>query len=217
MKLHKEGVVIISVALVLMLAINLSAYFWVAAPWAFILTTASTLLFGLIIYFFRKPERKFNKIEDGIISPCDGKVVVIEEVEETEFLKERCIQISVFMSPLNVHINWHPISGKVLYSQHHSGKYYKAWLPKASTDNEHATVVTERKDGVRILTKQIAGAMARRIVTYAQPSQKVQQGEELGFIKFGSRLDILVPLNADIQVKLGDKVSGLHSVLAIVK
>ncbi len=138
-------------------------------------------------------------------------------MEETEFLKQKCIQISVFMSPLNVHINWHPIAGKVLYAKHHSGKFYKAWLPKASTENERATVVTERKDGVRILIRQIAGAMARRIVTYAQPTENVKQGEELGFIKFGSRMDVFVPLDADIQVKIGEKVKGLQSVLAIVK
>lgn len=218
MKIHKEGLVIISVALLLMLIINFAAYFWLSGVGAALLVViASTLLFCLVVYFFRKPNRAYNRIADGVLSPCDGKVVVIEEVEETEFLHDKRIQISVFMSPLNVHINWHPIAGKILYSKHHSGKYYKAWLPKASTDNERATVVTERKDGLRILTRQIAGAMARRIVTYAKPKDVVKQGEELGFIKFGSRVDIFVPLDADIQIKLGDKVSGLHTVLAIVK
>lgn len=218
MKLHKEGTLTILFALGIVILLNIGSTF--ALPSNILLSIVyiqTTLVFCLIVYFFRKPNRTFNKISDGILSPCDGKVVVIEEVEETEFLKERCIQISVFMSPLNVHINWNPIAGKILYSKHHSGKFYKAWLPKASTDNERATVVTERKDGVKILTRQIAGAMARRIVTYAQVGDTVEQGQELGFIKFGSRVDVFVPLNADIQVKLGDKVNGLQTVLAIVK
>lgn len=217
MTIHKEGVATIGIALLLLLTINISAYFWLPCYGAFLSVFVTTILFGLIVFFFRKPKRIYNKINDGILSPCDGKVVVIEEVEETEFLHEKCIQVSVFMSPLNVHINWHPISGKILYTKHHSGKFHKAWLPKASTDNERATVVTERKDGVKILIRQIAGAMARRIVTYAEPSENVTQGEELGFIKFGSRVDVFLPLNADIQVKLGEKVSGLYSVLAVVK
>lgn len=217
MKIHKEGIGSILIALLLLFAINFAAYWGqLSGFWKIPLLIATVFLFCLVVYFFRKPTRPFNKVADGILSPCDGKVVVIEEVEETEFLHETCIQISVFMSPLNVHINWHPIAGKVLYSRHHSGKYYKAWLPKASTDNERATVVTQRKDGVKILTRQIAGAMARRIVTYAQADDVVKQGEELGFIKFGSRVDIFLPLHAAVQVKLGDKVSGLHSVLAIV-
>lgn len=217
MKIHKEGTVIITVALIIMLLLNVGAYFQLSGIWALLLILTSTLLFCLVIYFFRNPNRQYNTVADGILSPCDGKVVVIEEVEETEFFHDKRIQISVFMSPLNVHINWHPIAGKVLYAKHHSGKYYKAWLPKASTDNERATVVSERKDGLQILTRQIAGAMARRIVTYAKPNDVVKQGGELGFIKFGSRIDIFVPLDANIQVNLGDKVSGLHTVLATVK
>ncbi len=216
MKLHKEGNLFIGGAFVLLVII-----YWLTRSYTstatFSLLILTTLSFFLIVYFFRKPNRIYNKVADGILSPCDGKVVVIEEVEETEFFNDKRIQISVFMSPLNVHINWHPIAGKVLYAVHHPGKFYKAWLPKASKDNENATVVTERKDGVQILYRQIAGAMARRIVTYAKPNDKVGQGEELGFIKFGSRMDIFVPLNADIQVKLGEKVKGLQSILAVVK
>ncbi|PVX49874.1 phosphatidylserine decarboxylase [Balneicella halophila] len=217
MRLHKEGIIIISVALFLMLVINLGVYCYLPPIWAWIISIISIALFFLVVYFFREPKRIFNTINDAILCPCDGKVVVIEEVFETEYLKEKCIQISIFMSPLNVHINWHPISGKVLYSKHHSGKFYKAWLPKSSTDNERATVVTERADGVKILTRQIAGAMARRIVTYAKTNDEVIQGEQLGFIKFGSRVDVFVPLDAEIQVNLGQKVSGLHTVLAHVK
>ncbi len=217
MKIHKEGITIIGVASILLLGLNILTTNWLSIYFAYPILVASLLLLGLIIFFFRKPQRHFNTINDGILSPCDGKVVVIEEVEETEFLHQKCIQISVFMSPLNVHINWHSVAGKIVYAKHHSGKFYKAWLPKASTDNERATVVTERKDGVRILTRQIAGAMARRIVTYAKPKDEVKQGEELGFIKFGSRMDVFLPLDADVQVKLHDKVKGLQSVLAIVK
>lgn len=216
MKIHKEGRIIIFIALLLMLLI-IGGASYLPKVWFFIVSILSIALFCLIVYFFRKPTRRFNTIADSILSPCDGKVVVIEEVQETEFFQDKRIQISVFMSPLNVHINWHPIAGKILYAKHHSGKYYKAWLPKASTDNERATVVSQRKDGVQILTRQIAGAMARRIVTYAKANDHVKQGEELGFIKFGSRVDIFLPKDADIQVKLGEKVSGLQTVLAVVK
>ncbi len=217
MKLHKEGTPSIIIAFLFALVLSVCSYSFLPQALAYVISISGIILFCLVIYFFRKPNRKFNRIDDGILSPCDGKVVVIEEVEETEFLHQKCIQISVFMSPLNVHINWNPISGKILYTKHHSGKFYKAWLPKASTDNERATIVTERKDGVKILTRQIAGAMARRIVTYPKPNEDVRQGAELGFIKFGSRVDVFVPLNTDIQVNLGDKVMGLQSVLAIVK
>ncbi len=216
MKLHKEGNLIIGIAFFLLVIIYLGTRMYVSVA-TFSILILSTLLFFLIVYFFRKPNRIYHKVPDGILSPCDGKVVVIEQVEETEFFHDKRIQISVFMSPLNVHINWHPITGKVLYTVHHPGKFNKAWLPKASKDNEHATVVTERKDGVQILYRQIAGAMARRIVTYAKPGNQVRQGDELGFIKFGSRMDIFVPLNADIQVKLGEEVRGLQSILAVVK
>lgn len=217
MRIHKEGTIIITISLLIMLCVNFMVYFGLDSVWTLLIVVATTGLFGLVVYFFRKPDRQYNTIADSILSPCDGKIVVIEEVKETEFFHDKRIQVSIFMSPLNVHINWHPIAGKVLYSKHHSGKYYKAWLPKASTDNERATVVTQRKDGIQVLTRQIAGAMARRIVTYAEAGNVVDQGEELGFIKFGSRVDVFLPLDADIQVKLGDKVNGLHTVLAIVK
>lgn len=214
MKIHKEGTVIISVAFFLIFGANtlVASYFSLTVYW--FLVIVSIVFFFLIVYFFRKPNRHFNIVADGVLSPCDGKVVVIEEVEETEFLHEKCIQVSIFMSPLNVHINWYPIDGKVLYSKHHSGKFYKAWLPKASTDNERATVVVEGKEGKKILVRQIAGAVARRIVTYAKQGNIAKQGGELGFIKFGSRVDIFLPLDAQVNVSLNEKVRGLQSVIA---
>lgn len=214
MTLHKEGTIIISTAFLLLLGINLLTIFYMPHVWALPFSVVSIVFFFLVVYFFRKPNRQFNKISDGVVSPCDGKVVVIEEVEETEFIKERCIQVSIFMSPLNVHINWYPIAGKVLYSKHHSGKFYKAWLPKASTDNERATVVLENNEKKRILVRQIAGAVARRIVTYAKQGDNAEQGGELGFIKFGSRVDVFLPLDSEIQVELNQKVKGLQTVLA---
>lgn len=214
MTLHKEGIVIISIAFFLIFGIASLGVCFLPPVWGFVLSSICIVFFFLVVYFFRKPNRKFKATPNEVISPCDGKIVVIEEVEETEFLHKKCIQVSIFMSPLNVHINWYPIGGKVLYSKHHSGKFYKAWLPKASTDNERATVVVENKDGKQVLVRQIAGAVARRIVTYAQKDDNAKQGGELGFIKFGSRVDVYLPLDAKIEVALGQKVKGLQSIIA---
>lgn len=216
MRLHKEGIKIIIgvfgivLLLNLLVARNFPMFFYI------ITVLASFIFFFLVIYFFRVPNRIPNITSNGVLAPCDGKVVVIEEVNGNEYIKEKCIQVSIFMSPLNVHINWYPISGKVLSSKHKSGKFYKAWLPKASTDNEQSEVFIERADGKRVLVKQIAGAVARRIVTYAKKDDKAMQGEEFGFIKFGSRVDLFLPIDAKIQVKMGDKVKGLLSTIATI-
>ena len=151
--------------------------------------------------------------ENAIVAPADGKVVVIEEVQADEYFTDRRIQVSIFMSPLNVHVNRNPISGEVAYSQYHKGKYLVAWHPKSSTENERHTVVY-RKDGKEILVKQIAGALAKRIINYLQPGQQVKQADEMGFIKFGSRVDLLLPLDAKINVKIGDKPKGGVTVIA---
>lgn len=217
MKLHKEGIKIIIGVFGIVLLLN----FLIARnfPLFFYLLTvlASFIFFFLVIYFFRVPNRTPKSTTNGILSPCDGKIVVIEEVTENEYIQGKCIQISIFMSPLNVHINWYPISGKVLSSKHKSGKFYKAWLPKASTDNEQSEVFIEREDGRKILVKQIAGALARRIVTYAKKDDKAIQGNEFGFIKFGSRIDLFLPLDSKIQVKKGDKVKGLLNLIATIE
>ena len=166
-----------------------------------------------IISFFRLPKRENTIQDDAIIAPADGKVVTIDEVQGDEYFTDRRIQVSIFMSPLNVHVNRNPVSGEIAYSQYHKGKYLVAWHPKSSTENERHSVVY-RKDGKEILVKQIAGAVAKRIVNYLQPGQQVKQAEEMGFIKFGSRVDLLLPLDAKIHVKIGDKPLGGVTVIA---
>jgi phosphatidylserine decarboxylase len=159
------------------------------------------------------PKRENTIQDDAIIAPADGKVVTIEEVQADEYFTDRRIQVSIFMSPLNVHVNRNPVSGEIAYSQYHKGKYLVAWHPKSSTENERHSVVY-RKDGKEILVKQIAGAVAKRIVNYLQPGQQVKQAEEMGFIKFGSRVDLLLPIDAKIHVKIGDKPLGGVTVIA---
>ncbi len=170
---------------------------------------------GLLIFilsFFRIPNRTYTKGEDVIVAPCDGTVVVIEEVQPDEYFKDKRLQLSIFMSPLNVHVNRNPVSGEVLYSQYHPGKYLVAWHPKSSTDNERHSVVY-RQHGKEMLVKQIAGALAKRIVNYLKPGDQVAQGEEMGFIKFGSRVDLLLPLDTKVEVKINQKVKGGVTVL----
>ena len=177
----------------------------------------SVLLFGfyvLILQFFRNPKRQTIINDAHIIAPVDGKVVVIEEVFEKEYFKEKRIQVSIFMSPINVHVTRYPIGGEVVFSKYHPGKYLVAWHPKASEDNERTTVVIANKTSGEILYRQIAGALARRIVNYAEPQMQVIQGSDAGFIKFGSRVDVFLPLNAIIKVNLNDKVKGGEQIIA---
>jgi phosphatidylserine decarboxylase len=172
------------------------------------------LLFFIVLQFFRKPTRKTPINPKHIIAPADGRVVVIEEVVETEYFNDKRIQISIFMSPLNVHINFNPLSGIVSYFKYHPGKYLVAWHPKSSTENERTTVVTKHPNGTEVLFRQIAGALARRICWYVKDGQAVTQGEEFGFIKFGSRIDIYLPLGTKILVNLEDKPVGGETVIA---
>jgi phosphatidylserine decarboxylase len=165
-------------------------------------------MFCFILFFFRVPHRKVNRNENAIIAPADGKIIQIVEEVETEYFKDRRTQISIFMSPLNVHVNSYPIDGEIVYVKYHPGKHLMASLPKASHDNEHNTVVQKHKDGSEILFRQIAGAIARRIVSYAKTGEYTDQGQEMGIIKFGSRVDIFVPLSAKINVKSGDHVQS---------
>ena len=171
----------------------------------------------LVIQFFRVPNRTAPEGDNLIICPADGKVVVIEEVEETEYFKDRRIQISIFMSPLNVHANWNPISGETTYYKYHPGKFLVAWHPKSSTENERSTVVTKHKNGQEILFRQIAGAVARRICCYAKEGQEVKAGSEFGFIKFGSRIDVFVPLDTELMINLDDVVQGKTTVIGKLK
>ena len=206
MKIHKEGYKIIRNFIIISLTIILFfPYFYLS----FILL--STLL--LIVYFFRVPNRKIKTSKNVVFAPCDGKIVQIREVEETEFFKQKKILVSIFMSPLNIHSNHYPIDGNVVYTKYHPGKFLVAWNPKSSTKNERSSVVIENTK-ISVLVRQIAGALARRIVTYSKRNEQVTSGEELGFIKFGSRVDLYLPLSTEINVKLNEKVKAKISIIA---
>lgn len=216
MTLHKEATGTIIVALIAS-AILLGATYYFAPDSIFLTTTAwvlSAFLIIIVLQFFRKPTRKTPINPQHIIAPADGKVVVIEEVEETEYFKDKRIQVSIFMSPINVHINFNPISGIVSYFKYHPGKYLVAWHPKSSTENERSTIVTKHANGTEILFRQVAGALARRLCWYVDKGSEVKQGEEFGFIKFGSRVDVFLPTTAKILVKIGDKPVGGETVIA---
>jgi phosphatidylserine decarboxylase len=213
---HKEGQKIIFITLALVVIITLLADS-IQIPWITkIIQVALVIVLVLILQFFRNPKRHTQQNENQVISPVDGKVVVIEEVEETEYFKEKRLQVSVFMSPINVHVTRYPISGEVLFSKYHPGKYLVAWHPKASTDNERTTIVVENKTYGKVLYRQIAGALARRIVNYAEQGKTVEQGSDAGFIKFGSRVDLFLPLDTKIKVKLNQKVKGGECIIAEV-
>lgn len=210
-KLHSEGVNIILVLLFILLAINIPAYIFIGYKWVPItMIVISGVLFLLVLNFFRLPKRHFKGDRDGVVvSSVDGKVVALEEVYEGEYLHRNVIQLSVFMNVFNVHANWVPLKGEVKYVKHHAGRFLAAWLPKSSTENERSAVVIKaEKNGAEVLVRQIAGAIARRIVTYVEPGENVDISDFIGFIKFGSRVDIYLPLNTEIKVKLGDKTVG---------
>lgn len=214
MKIHKEGIIIILVILALLFSLNLVAYYIFKSPFSqSILAIISAVFFLLIVCFFRDPVREFMPDKTVINCPADGEIVAVEEVNEDEYFHDKRIQVSIFMSPLNVHINRYPVAGTIKYIRYHPGKYLVAFHPKSSELNEHATVVVEDHEGHEILVKQIAGAVARRVVTYATEGEEVEQGQELGFIKFGSRVDVLLPLGTAIDVKIGQKVKGNISVI----
>ncbi len=210
MTIHKEGYKTIALATILFGIINIVSFYFMSSslPIISLLLFIITLVFLIFfISFFRIPDRQLTIDENAIVAPADGKVVVIEEVQADEYFTDRRIQISIFMSPLNVHVNRNPVSGEVVYSQYHKGKYLVAWHPKSSTENERHSVVY-KKNGKEILVKQIAGALAKRICNYLQAGQEVKQTDEMGFIKLGSRVDLLLPLDAKIHVKIGDKPKG---------
>ena len=179
-----------------------------------ILQTFSLFLFVFILWFFRNPKRNILKNPEIILSPADGKVVLIEEVDEVEFLNEKKIKVSIFLSPLDIHVNRYPVSGKVLYSKYHKGKYLVAWHPKSSDKNERSTIVIENKKFGKIMYRQIAGAVARRVVNYAKVDSIVEQGDDSGFIKFGSRVDIFLSKDCKLKVNVGDKVKGGITIIA---
>jgi phosphatidylserine decarboxylase len=211
--IHKEGYRIIATTIILLIAINylvsLSEINWLIT----LIQIATLIVLVLVVQFFRNPKRVVTAKENEVVAPADGKIVVIEEVEEPEFFKDKRIQVSIFMSPVNVHVNRYPINGTVKYSKYHPGKYLVAWHPKSSTLNERTTVVVEN-DKIALLFRQIAGAVARRIVLYAKKDAKAKKGEDYGFIKFGSRVDVFFPLGTKINVEMNQVVKGNKTVLA---
>ena len=215
MKIHREGNRTIAITAILFILANIAAFRWLACHPLLQVATGIVSLFLLlfIISFFRVPNRTLTMDEGLIVAPADGKVVVIEETTDTEYFQDKRLQVSIFMSPANVHLNRCPISGKVLYSKYHAGKYLVAWNPKSSTENERHSVVLQKGD-TKILVKQIAGALARRIVNYLQAGEEVKQNQELGFIKFGSRVDLLLPPGTTVDVQLNQVVKGGVTVIA---
>ncbi|MCP9201399.1 phosphatidylserine decarboxylase family protein [Gramella sp. GC03-9] len=212
---HKEGYKIMIITAIILIAINIITYNLINIYWLkFGILILSLLLFILILQFFRNPKRNTPKNNEHILAPVDGKVVAIEEVYEKEYFKDKRIQISIFMSPINVHVTRHPVGGTVTYSKYHPGKFLVAWHPKSSEENERTTVVVKNEVTGEILYRQIAGALAKRIVNYAEVDAVVEQGSDSGFIKFGSRVDVLVPVGTKIQVELNQKVKGGISVIA---
>jgi phosphatidylserine decarboxylase len=218
MTIHREGFKSIAIATLIFGALNVSIFWFFSASlmWLCIAVFIITLVLLLfIISFFRIPNRTLTIQDNSIVAPADGKVVVIEEREDTEYFNGKRLQVSIFMSPANVHVNRNPMSGEVVYNQYHKGKYLVAWHPKSSTENERHSVVI-RKGNVEVLVKQIAGAVAKRIVNYLEKGQQVEQGREMGFIKFGSRVDLLLPVGTKINVELNQMVKGGVTVIATV-
>lgn len=216
MYIHKEGYKPIAIAAIIFAFINLLSFYFISFSLPWLSWLIFIALFGLLLFiisFFRIPTRTLTKDENKVVAPADGKVVVIEEMFDGEYFKEKRLQISIFMSPANVHVNRNPLSGQVTYNQYHKGKYLVAWNPKSSTENERHSVVIRHAKG-EVLVKQIAGALAKRIINYLQVGQQVAQTNELGFIRFGSRVDVLLPVGTKVDVQLNQVVQGGVTVLA---
>ena len=218
-RIHREGTHTLIGSLLLLLVVNSALYFGLNNKVLFYIVGAiSLIVYGILVNFFRCPIRLFGQdTEKVVVAPADGKIVVIEEVEENEYFHDRRLMISIFMSLVNVHANWYPVDGTIKKVGHQNGKFMKAWLPKASTDNERSMVVIETPEGIEVMARQIAGAMARRIVTYAEPGEECYIDEHMGFIKFGSRVDVYLPLGTEVLVKLGQLTTGNQTVIAKLK
>lgn len=216
MTIHREGYKSIAIGALIFGAVNLLSFYFISAscPWcSWVILFGTLFLLLFLVSFFRIPNRALTIQDNAIVAPADGKVVVIEEVVDEEYFKTKRLQISVFMSPANVHVNRNPVSGTVVYNQYHKGKYLVAWHPKSSTENERHSVVIQQGEK-EVLVKQIAGALAKRIVNYLQVGQQVKQTEEMGFIKFGSRVDLLLPIGTKVEVGLNQVVQGGVTVIA---
>ncbi len=214
MKIHKAGHILLFKAFVLFAFINVLVYAFIPNIIVFrAVLIVSSILYLLMVNFFRFPNRHIIVKDNTILAPADGKIVVVEETFEPEYLKKQCIQVSIFMNIFNVHINWFPVNGIIKFFKYHPGRYMAAYLPKSSTENERTTIAIETSNGQEIVMRQIAGAMAKRIVSYAPVGGKARQNEHAGFIKFGSRVDLYLPLGTKIDVKLGQKVTGSQTLI----
>ena len=213
MNLHREGYKILRNEILIFLMVNYITYWYSEILFWYFTLPISVFLFVMSVYFFRVPKKRFDRKEGNIYAPCDGKVVVIEETKESEFYKDKRLQISIFMSALNVHNNLYPIGGEVRYTKYHPGKFLVGWHPKASTDNERNTIVVEN-DKISVLFRQIAGAAARRIISYPNVGDSVTTSDESGFIKFGSRVDVLLPISTKVTAKINQKVVGGITIIA---
>lgn len=216
MKVHKEGTGFLLTLFTILFIVNVTLYYSSGKNWFFYLVlTVTSALFLLVLNFFRSPFRRFPYDSEGlVIAPADGTIVAIEEVMENEILHRECLQISIFMSIFNVHANWFPVNGTVKHVSHNSGRFMAAYLPKSSTENERSAVVITTRGGVDVLARQIAGAMARRIVTYAKVGDKCHVNDQMGFIKFGSRVDVYLPVGTEVLVEMDQKVTGNQTPIA---
>ena len=213
-RIHREGRGIIATLTFIIFAVNVPLFMYMPNWVGAITLVLSAALLVFVTYFFRNPTRIVEVTDENLlIAPADGRVVVVEPTVENEYFHERRLQLSIFMSPFNVHANWYPVEGKVLVSEHQNGRHQGAWLPKSSTENERSLVVIETKSNMQIAMRQIAGAMARRIVTYAKAGHLAQRNEHMGFIKFGSRVDLYLPLDTEIFVKVGEAVTGNETII----
>lgn len=219
MRIHKEGRSIVrNTAIFSILLFSVALYILNNYKWlALLMAVFAVAIFILVLQFFRNPKRSLSRNNEYVICPADGKIVAIEQTVEEEYFKDKRLQISVFMSPFNVHANWYPVSGKIKLLRYHEGKKRVAWHPKSSTENERTTIVIQKEDNAEILVRQIAGALANRIVCYPMEGDLIRQCAELGFIKFGSRVDVFLPLSAELNVQLNQKVKGGVDVLAVLK
>ncbi len=215
-RIHREGTQTLVVGATGLLLLNTALYYAFDCKIPFyVSSTICAILYLIVVNFFRCPIRRFEgDTENIVVAPADGKIVVIEEVDENEYFHDRRLMVSIFMSLVNVHANWTPVDGTVRLVRHHNGNFHKAWLPKASIENERSTIVIETPDGVEILARQVAGAMARRIVTYAREGEDCYIDEHMGFIKFGSRVDLYLPIDTKVQVKMGQKTVGNETIIA---
>jgi phosphatidylserine decarboxylase len=214
MKFHPAGKPIIRNTILIAIALNLLGWLFISATGIGLLVSfVSLAMLIMVLQFFRYPDRQITGNDKLIISPADGKVVIIEESEEKEYLKTKCMKVSIFMSPLNVHINWVPVPGMVTYLNHKEGEFFAAFKDKSAEENERTCVAIQLKDGREIMANQVAGAMARRILNFLEIGQEVSQEQEMGFIRFGSRVDLYLPLDTEIKVKVGDKVKGSQTVI----